>query len=211
MLSEITLNCFKIIAIYFASLIFLSKIGKTEPIHVQIYATVGKSAITNIDIDNFTKILCVLEKNKVCDKRQLAQKSLFSLIGWKIKESFFNENSSFFSRDGLKDDPNFEKYMNAIKSQMALFDKNWEKNVNNDLFIAYFSDDYIWNGYISGMVRNEKPTNSELENFAKNENLEFKTDEIDKIKEIYFQKKNLQINEDMMKKLQKKYLIEIMV
>ena len=174
---------------------------------VKILATVNSAIITDYDMEEFSKILCLLESknkstNKACNQQEMFSLSLMTLIEENLK-------SEHIKRLELPPDAisanDFEKYKQQVIGGIKL------NHIDVDMLNWYIKTEFIWQMIIGSQLREMKISNEEIENYAKSNKIKLDRKNEKMIENILMQQKANEISHSLMEKMKKFYLIDIRV
>ena len=174
---------------------------------VKILATVNSAIITDYDMEEFSKILCLLESknkstNKACNQQEMFSLSLMTLIEENLK-------SEHIKRLELPPDAisanDFEKYKQQVIGGIKL------NHIDVDMLNWYIKTEFIWQMIIGSQLREMKISNEEIENYAKSNKIKLDRKNEKMIENILIQQKANEISHTLMEKMKKFYLIDIRV
>jgi len=167
---------------------------------VKIVAVVNDGVITDYDVEEFEKILCVFDKRFRCGTNESKQMSLLGLIESTLKLEHFKQFDFGADKNGIM--KGFEEYKDQILKNIKKSEKNVAKS-----FIDYLYSEYIWNMMISSQVRQEKIKPENLKEFAEKYNI--KNVEPMQLQNMYMQYRMNEVSQQTMTELKKFYLIDI--
>lgn len=167
---------------------------------VKIVAIVNESAITDYDVNEFEKILCVFDKRFKCGSPESKQMSLLGLVESTLKLEHFKQIDFGSEKNNII--KSFEEYKKQVLSNI----KKKESNVSRS-FIDYLYSEYIWNIMVSSQVRKENITKKEIEDFAEKYQINVKNKE--DLKNMYIQYKMNEISQQTLAELKKFYLVDV--
>ena len=174
---------------------------------VKILATVNSAIITDYDMEEFSKILCLLESknkstNKACNQQEMFSLSLMTLIEENLK-------SEHIKRLELPPDAisanDFEKYKQQVIGGIKL------NKIDRNMLDWYIKTEFIWQMIIGSQLREMKISNEEIENYAKSNKIKLDRKNEKMIENILIQQKANEISHTLMEKMKKFYLIDIRV
>ena len=174
---------------------------------VKILATINSAIVTDYDVAEFSKILCLLENknksaNKACNQQEMFSLSLMTLIEENLK-------SEHIKRLELPPDAisanDFEKYKQQVIGGIKL------NKIDRNMLDWYIKTEFIWQMIIGSQLREMKISNEEIENYATSNKIKLdgKTEKM--IENILMQQKANEISHTLMEKMKKFYLIDIRV
>lgn len=166
---------------------------------VKIVAIVNDDVITDVDVDDFEKILCKLDKRFKCGSQNSRQLALISLAESTLKLEHFRQIKII---DDEQINGGFKEYRNNVLREMKI-----RQNNIPEAFEMYLKAEYIWGIMISSQVRNEKITDNDIKQFMKNKKLSNVGAE--KVRQMILQEKMENLSQQTMAELKKFYLIDI--
>ena len=189
-----------ILVLIFCFFSFFNIINYKKANAIKIVAVVNEAIITDIDVDEFSNILCLLQNIKKCDKQQIMPMSLMTLVDANIK-------SEHMKRLGINNDEfkkGYEEYKQHITKAIKL-----TNNVNKEQFDWFIFTEYKWNAIVSSMMKDVKIDDNEVKKFKeKNKNINL-TDE--QIKNAIYNKKMEDKSRNLVSEAKKYYLIDIKI
>ena len=174
---------------------------------VKILATINSAIVTDYDVAEFSKILCLLENknksaNKACNQQEMFSLALMTLIEENLK-------SEHIKRLELPPDAisanDFEKYKQQVIGGIKL------NHIYVDMLNWYIKTEFIWQMIIGSQLREMKISNEEIENYAKSNKIKLDRKNEKMIENILIQQKAGEISHTLMEKMKKFYLIDIRV
>ena len=166
---------------------------------VKIVAIVNDDVITDVDVDDFEKILCKLDKRFKCGSQNSRQLALISLAESTLKLEHFRQIKII---DDEQINGGFKEYRNNVLREMKI-----RQNNIPEAFEMYLKAEYIWGIMISSQVRNEKITDNDIKQFMKNKRLSNVGAE--KVRQMILQEKMENLSQQTIAELKKFYLIDI--
>lgn len=167
---------------------------------VKIIAVVGESVITDIDAEDFTEILCLMQNTKQCNKQAVFPMSVMTLVEANIK-------AEHMSKLGIKDGEfkkSYTEYKKNVLKQVKLNNK-----INKEQFEWYLFTEYKWNAIVSSMLRDTKITDDEVKSFQnKNKNLKLSKEQA---YNVLFNKKMEEKSRSLVNEAKKYYLVDIKI
>ena len=174
---------------------------------VKILATINSAIVTDYDVAEFSKILCLLENknksaNKACNQQEMFSLALMTLIEENLK-------SEHIKRLELPPDAisanDFEKYKQQVIGGIKL------NHIYVDMLNWYIKTEFIWQMIIGSQLREMKISNEDIKNYAKSNNIKLDRKNEKMIENILMQQKANEISHTLMEKMKKFYLIDIRV
>lgn len=192
---------FIIISLFVSIIAFKTNSAK----EIKILATVNSIAITDYDVDEFSKIMCFLSGKplKDCQSQETMQMALMSVIETTLKNIHMQKMNI---QDNAIDKKHFEEYRKSILSGRQI-----DKEIDKEFFNKYFKTEYLWQMIIMSQAQNTKITEDELKTFAKLQNQTLTDKNKDKFYGMIIQQRANQINLDYMDRLKKFYLVDIKI
>ena len=174
---------------------------------VKILATINSAIVTDYDVAEFSKILCLLENknksaNKACNQQEMFSLALMTLIEENLK-------SEHIKRLELPPDAisanDFEKYKQQIIDGIKL------NKIDRNMLDWYIKTEFIWQMIIGSQLREMKISNEDIKNYANSNNIRLDRKNEKMIENILMQQKAGEISHTLMEKMKKFYLIDIRV
>ena len=174
---------------------------------VKILATINSAIVTDYDVAEFSKILCLLENknksaNKACNQQEMFSLALMTLIEENLK-------SEHIKRLELPPDAisanDFEKYKQQVIGGIKL------NKIDRNMLDWYIKTEFIWQMIIGSQLREMKISNEDIKNYAKSNNIKLDRKNEKMIENILMQQKANEISHTLMEKMKKFYLIDIRV
>ena len=174
---------------------------------VKILATINSAIVTDYDVAEFSKILCLLENknksaNKACNQQEMFSLALMTLIEENLK-------SEHIKRLELPPDAisanDFEKYKQQIIDGIKL------NKIDKDMLDWYIKTEFIWQMIIGSQLREMKISNEDIKNYANSNKIKLDGKNEKMIENILMQQKANEISHTLMEKMKKFYLIDIRV
>lgn len=174
---------------------------------VKILATINSAIVTDYDVAEFSKILCLLENknksaNKACNQQEMFSLALMTLIEENLK-------SEHIKRLELPPDAisanDFEKYKQQIIGGIKL------NKIDRNMLDWYIKTEFIWQMIIGSQLREMKISNEDIKNYANSNNIKLDRKNEKMIENILMQQKANEISHTLMEKMKKFYLIDIRV
>ncbi len=175
-------------------------ICKTNVVYaVKIAAVVNDDVVTDVDVDDFEKILCKMDKNFVCGSQNSRQTALMVLVESILKLEHFKQMN-------LLEDKNINRGFNDYKNSV-IKSINIQQANNSKMFEDYLHAEYLWNIMISAQVQEDEIKSEDIEKYKKQHNIFDKSDQ--EIKSLIFREKIGNTSQNMMSEIRKFYLVEI--
>lgn len=168
---------------------------------VKVLAVVDKAVITNIDLDDFIKIICIMDKSQTCDLDLSKQKSFPILIDMKLKQAHFRT----LKLDVITKNKQYKEYLDSILENI----KEKIHTINLGLFKEYIATDYTWNVVLHLSQRDIKINNKDIAMYKKN-NPKFEKISDEEIKNLIIQENAQITGEKITDVMRKTYFIEIL-
>ena len=174
---------------------------------VKILATINSAIVTDYDVAEFSKILCLLENknksaNKACNQQEMFSLALMTLIEENLK-------SEHIKRLELPPDAisanDFEKYKQQIIDGIKL------NKIDRNMLDWYIKTEFIWQMIIGSQLREMKISNEDIKNYANSNKIKLDRKNEKMIENILIQQKANEISHTLMEKMKKFYLIDIRV
>ena len=174
---------------------------------VKILATINSAIVTDYDVAEFSKILCLLENknksaNKACNQQEMFSLALMTLIEENLK-------SEHIKRLELPPDAisanDFEKYKQQIIDGIKL------NKIDRNMLDWYIKTEFIWQMIIGSQLREMKISNEDIKNYANSNKIKLDRKNEKMIENILIQQKAGEISHTLMEKMKKFYLIDIRV
>lgn len=174
---------------------------------VKILATINSAIVTDYDVAEFSKILCLLENknksaNKACNQQEMFSLSLMTLIEENLK-------SEHIKRLELPPDAisanDFEKYKQQVIGGIKL------NKIDRNMLDWYIKTEFIWQMIIGSQLREMKISNEDIKNYANSNKIKLDRKNEKMIENILMQQKAGEISHTLMEKMKKFYLIDIRV
>ena len=167
---------------------------------IKIVAVVHEAIITDVDVNSFIDILCLLQGDKNCNKQQAFQMSVLTLVDTNVK-------SEHLKKLNIGDDEFIQGYKNY--KEQVLKNLKIGNNINKEQFDWFLFTEYKWNAIVSSMSRDTKIKDDEIKSFRnKNKNVNL-TDE--QIKNVLINKKMEDKSRHLLSEAKKYYLIDIKI
>jgi hypothetical protein len=170
----------------------------------RIAAVVNNAVITDIDVFNFAKILCILDdsKSKTCHKDAVV-KSIMTIIDSKLK-------SEYLKKLDIVQDENFANYLSEVIKKTKITKSYCDNNaLDFFLFKDYIWTEYCWNMLLAGFARSLKVSSGEVEQYINDNKINKKKYNKEDIeRQIIIKKTNIKA-EEILRNLRKIYFIEI--
>ena len=174
---------------------------------VKILATINSAIVTDYDVAEFSKILCLLENknksaNKACNQQEMFSLALMTLIEENLK-------SEHIKRLELPPDAisanDFEKYKQQVIGGIKL------NKIDRNMLDWYIKTEFIWQMIIGSQLREMKISNEDIKNYANSNKIKLDGKNEKMIENILMQQKANEISHTLMEKMKKFYLIDIRV
>ena len=174
---------------------------------VKILATINSAIVTDYDVAEFSKILCLLENknksaNKACNQQEMFSLALMTLIEENLK-------SEHIKRLELPPDAisanDFEKYKQQVIGGIKL------NKIDRNMLDWYIKTEFIWQMIIGSQLREMKISNEDIKNYANSNKIKLDKKKKKMIENILIQQKANEISHTLMEKMKKFYLIDIRV
>ena len=174
---------------------------------VKILATINSAIVTDYDVAEFSKILCLLENknksaNKACNQQEMFSLALMTLIEENLK-------SEHIKRLELPPDAisanDFEKYKQQVIGGIKL------NKIDRNMLDWYIKTEFIWQMIIGSQLREMKISNEDIKNYANSNKIKLDRKNEKMIENILIQQKAGEISHTLMEKMKKFYLIDIRV
>ena len=165
----------------------------------KIAAIVNDDVITDVDVDDFEKAVCKLDKRFKCGTQNSRQMALISLVESVLKKEHFKQIQILNDKQ--------------INSGYSAYRKDVLKNINipvanlSQSFEDYLHVEYIWNVMIASQAQQQTITGKDVENFISQNKITNKNKE--QVKQLILQEKANNISQTTMAELKKFYLIDI--
>ncbi len=166
---------------------------------IKIVAIVNDDIVTDVDVYDFERILCKLDKRFTCGSQDSLQVALMTLIDSILRLEHFKQMK-------ILEDKNIRIGFNEYKNGVI-------KNIHNSnartskIFEDYLLSEYIWNIMMSSQAQTIRIQDNEIEEYKKHNNLLNKRNE--EIKSLIFREKMNNIAQSTMSEIKKFYLVEI--
>lgn len=166
----------------------------------KIIAVVGESVITDLDAEDFSQILCIMQNMKKCDTKSMFPMSVMTLVDANIKAEHMTK-LGISNNDFLK---GYGEYKHNILKQIKL-----NNNINKEQFEWFLFNEYKWNAIVASMLRDTKITNDEIRGFMeKNKDLKLSKEQAHN---ILFNKKLEEKSRSLVNEAKKYYLVDIKI
>ena len=167
---------------------------------IKIIAVVGESVITDLDAEDFSQILCIMQNMKKCDTKSIFPMSVMTLVDANIKAEHMTK-LGISNNDFLK---GYGEYKHNILKQIKL-----NNNINKEQFEWFLFNEYKWNAIVASMMRDTKITNDEIRGFMeKNKDLKLSKEQVHN---ILFNKKLEEKSRSLVNEAKKYYLVDIKI
>lgn len=164
----------------------------------KIIAIINNSVITDIDIEDFEKNFCKLEKRFKCGSVESYNFSTIVLIENTLKLEHFKQ-SGIFDDKSMND--GFNNYKKNVLKNTKLRSMKLSK-----LFNDYLKTEYLWNIVISSQIKIEDITDNDINNFLKEKNIRNKSK--DEARQLLLIEKMNNISQNIFSELKKIYFVD---
>ena len=164
----------------------------------KIIAIINNSVITDVDIEDFEKIFCKLEKRFKCGSAESYNFSTIVLTENTLKLEHFKQSGIF--NDKSIDD-GFNNYKKNVLKNTKLRSIKLPK-----LFNDYLKTEYLWNIVISSQIKIEDITDDDIGRFLKERNIKNKSK--DEVRQLLLIEKMNNVSQNIFSELKKVYFVD---